>query len=171
MALVVILLQRGDRAAARAECTAILANDDKSAFARKTLAKFAIAEGDYPAARRALDRVIASDASDVEALYNRGVLASRAGDEAGALADFEAVRRLAPAEAFADYGVATVHALAGRRPEALAALARAVDKGIRDPQGVLEDPAWKGWEAIPEFQALLARTGAVAPASAAPAHP
>lgn len=88
--------------------------------------------------------------------YDLGViLAKREGRKKGALSAFERALKIDPDLAPAYYGIACLHALAGKEGPALAFLAKALRKGFRDLAYIEKDSYWDGLKANPKFTSLM----------------
>jgi tetratricopeptide (TPR) repeat protein len=88
--------------------------------------------------------------------YDLGaILAKREGRKKEAFAVFERALKIDPDLAPAYYGIACLHALAGKEVPALAFLAKALRKGFRDLAYIEKDADWDGLKANPKFTRLL----------------
>jgi tetratricopeptide (TPR) repeat protein len=94
------------------------------------LADLTGARVDLVAARQALQRLVAGDPLDAEALLRLGVVQLRLGDLAAAETAWHAAEDLAPRSAAASTDLAAAYLAAGRRGDARAAAERAL---ARDP--------------------------------------
>jgi eukaryotic-like serine/threonine-protein kinase len=83
----------------------------------------------YRRAAELAQKDLAVNRDDPETLSSLAVYLAKAGDVDGAARQLQAALSLAPADVKVLYKAAVVHALCGRRKEALAALATALDRG------------------------------------------
>jgi tetratricopeptide (TPR) repeat protein len=97
------------------------------------------------------------DYTDVVELL--GGLYTKAGRIADGLKMDLRLVQLLPDNATAHYNLACSLALSGRKPDALRALARAIELGYDDRGWMLKDPDLAGFKGDPEFKRLLAKIG------------
>ena len=89
-------LAKKDWAGALADVDRVVAKRPDAPLAWEMRASINVAKPDFPAARTDVDRALLIDPKAPVVLRLRGVLRNNAGDHAGALADFQAARTLAP---------------------------------------------------------------------------
>jgi TolB-like protein/tetratricopeptide (TPR) repeat protein len=115
--------------------------------------------GDVAAARAALDALLTEAPDDVELRTLDGVLAAALGDDAGAataLAWLEALAASDPPYTFgrAHYGIARVHATAGRIDDALTALRESVRRGRSLGMRMHQEPDLDPLRSDPRYRAI-----------------
>ncbi len=115
-------LQRGDAGSARRAFEAVVGSPDAAPQAWLFLAQACFLQDDRPRAHEALDRVLAADRANLDAIVMKGELIARAGDERAAASWFEAALRTAPAGV--EQPPATAQALAHARAALDASAAR-----------------------------------------------
>jgi predicted Zn-dependent protease len=97
------------------------------------------------------------DYTDVMELL--GGLYTKAGRVADGLEMDRRLVQLQPDNATAHYNLACSLALSDRKPDALRALARAIELGYDDRKWMLKDPDLAAFKGDPEFTRLLAKIG------------
>jgi hypothetical protein len=122
-------------------------------------ALFAEAAGHYGKAIELTEEDHAGDRAEarLSALVNQCDALIQMKDLGRALQACRAVVELQPGNATSYYNLAGVHALSGRRDEALVALAKDVDLGDRDWQYLGADPWFASLRSDPGFLAILQR--------------
>jgi len=107
-------------------------------------------------AEKSLMRSIELDANDAMGHYDLGViLAKRKGRENEALAAFQQALKLDPEMLWAYYGLACLHAVAGKEKPALELLEKALKKGFKEFDHIEKDKDWNGLREKPKFVRLL----------------
>jgi len=109
-------------------------------------------------AERSLRRSIELDQKDAMGHYDLGViLAKRKGRENEALAAFQQALKLDPEMLWAYYGLACLHAVAGKEGLALKLLEKALKKGFKEFDHIEKDKDWNGFRKKPRFSGLLGK--------------
>jgi Flp pilus assembly protein TadD len=110
--------ERDEFAAAASAYEKAIALDAGFLAARANLVSVYLLAGNVPAARAAADAFVAAAPDSARALYERGITALHAGDDATALRDFRALSSADPSYAVAHYDIALAEQQLGRFDDA-----------------------------------------------------
>ena len=142
---------------AKAEFKAAIELEPADALARHELAAMLMDEGDYRSAITLLNEVVRLEPENYEGWLDLGISYAQKGFYQEAERCYGKARDLNPDDVLLNYNVAALYSLWERRPEAIAALRKALDKDPVKVRGWLSaDPMFDGLKAAPEFEQLLA---------------
>lgn len=118
-------------------------------------------DGKFAEAVASLRKALKIDPKYALGYYDLGVILARKKDKRDeAMACFRKALALdlkKPFPAQAHYSIACLHAVAGRKKEALEMLAKALEMGYRDRKHIAEDTDWDGLRKDPDFKGILSK--------------
>jgi Flp pilus assembly protein TadD len=150
------LLRQGKTAEAEKSFTELCASSPGDYQAEEALGKLLLARGDLDGAEAHLREAVRWARNDPAALYPLGLTLARKKQQAQALEVFDQLEAVTPDQPFAPYGRAIVAAQEGRSDEALAWLAKALDRGVPRLDEIEADPGLAPLRGDPRLQSLVA---------------
>jgi Flp pilus assembly protein TadD len=142
---------------AKAEFKAAIELDPQDPLARHELAAMLMDEGDYRGAIALLNEVVRLEPENYEGWLDLGISYAQKGFYQEAERCYAKARELNPDDVLLNYNVAALYALWDRKPDALAALRKAMEKEPAKVRSWLAaDPMFDAIKAAPEFEQLLA---------------
>jgi tetratricopeptide (TPR) repeat protein len=144
------------REEAKAEFKAAMELEPTDALPRHELAAMLMDEGDYRAAIGLLNEVVRLEPENYEGWLDLGISYAQKGFYQEAERCYGKARDLNPDDVLLNYNVAALYSLWEKRPEALSALRKALEKDPAKVRGWLAaDPMFDGLKGAPEFEQLL----------------
>lgn len=141
---------------AKAEFKAAIEMEPSDALARHELAAMLMDEGDYRAAITLLNEVVRLEPENYEGWLDLGISYAQKGFYQEAERCYGKARDLDPDDVLLNYNVAALYSLWERRPEAIAALRKALEKDpVKVRSWLSADPMFSGLKTAPEYEQLL----------------
>ena len=145
------------REEAKEEFRAAIELDSEDPVARHELAALLMDEADYRGAITQLNEAVRLEPQNYEAHLDLGICYAQKGFYQEAERCYAKARDLSPDDVLLNYNVAALYSLWDKRPQALDALRKALEKDGAKVRGWLSaDPMFEGLKSAPEFEQLLA---------------
>lgn len=151
-----IALRRGDTVGARRLFESLVTSEPRDAEAQSALGKFMLEQGELEGAEMHLRAALSIANNEPGSMYCLGLVLAKKRQRAQAFEVFDRLEAVTPGQPFAPYGRAVAASLDGDREEALKWLATALQRGIEDLDGVVNDPSFAQLASDPRFASLVA---------------
>jgi choline-sulfatase len=151
---------RGDEAGAREWYAKAVATDPLFPRTHTLIADLYFEHGDWKQALAEYENALRVAADDFQAIIQAGNCERRLGDSAGAERSYRRAEKLRPDSWIPLFNLACLESVAGRRPEAMALLQQAVDRGLDNRDLLARDADLQSLRVLPEFRELQKKVSA-----------